>query len=259
MRMFKFLGPRSRINYWSCSKVADKIRGFKKPKALSLEGWEDWNNNLKKESPIRYWASEELLDVLQDIVYFPSDIYRFIKNYIRNRYIDKTHVLSTGLTPGKYYEFDHRVLYGLFNELVNYVEVELAHTSLWDTSKKYKFVKGRCVEAGLDSLYWAKNLKYGENDGVDENDELYGKPTEQAKVAEKTLELYNWWKFGRPNRKCPMDVSGWGKICSMPKEQVNAEEKKDALLKLREIETFQEDEDTEKLIELIKIRKSLWT
>ena len=31
---------RSRIKYWSCSKIADWIRGERKPFALSLEDWE---------------------------------------------------------------------------------------------------------------------------------------------------------------------------------------------------------------------------
>jgi hypothetical protein len=249
--MFKFLGPRFRFNYWSCSKLADKIRGTNKPEiGLTSEGWEEWNNIAKSKHPFRYYIAEELLNDIQDFFCFPKDVCKVIRNYINNRYVHKTHYLKTGLKPGEYYEFDFRMLHGLFNELVDFVEIEKAHMCSItnnDESKKYKFKKGRCIEAGLDYLDWESKLTH--------KDEL----TQQAESAIKTLKLYNWWK-NRINRPDPMDESGWSDYCDNKEYRSKiTDEGREKLNKLQELEEKYDQEDEDMMIELIKIRRSLWT
>jgi len=242
--MFK-LKKRNRFNYWSCSKLADWIRGSPKPAALEWDAWENWHENAKKKHPIRYWIAEEFLDKLQNLVNFPLDLVYTVRVYIRNRFIDQTHVLKTGLKPGQYYDLDHRILYGLFNELVDLVEIEYAHLSKWDKEKKYKFVRGRCVEAGMDYLKWACDLRYDINYGVDKSYKHYGKLTHQAVAARKVSKLYHWWK-NRSNRPDPHDLFN---------------KKKDGekyFLKIDQMEKDYYKEDNNMLIQLIKIRNSLW-
>jgi hypothetical protein len=243
--MFKLL-KRSRINYWSCSEFSNLIRGNTKPLALGLDEWETWRKESKAKHPYRYWVAEELLDFLQDIVNLPMDIYHSIEVYVRNRYIDKLHYLRTGLKPGEYYDLDHRILHGLFNELVIYVESELAHTMKAYPERNYRFIKGRCKRAGLDYLNWAGQLKLNEDCGFDPDDEDYNKPTAHAIGCQKILELYNWW-LDRDYKVNPYDLFN---------------EIKDGKYYYRKIDEMQhkyDEEDTEKLIELIKIRSSLWT
>ena len=240
------LNKRARINYWSCSRFADWIRGTNKPFALGLDEWDVWRKNIKKHSPFRYWLAEEGLDFLQDIANFPLDVYHTIEVYVRNRYIDKIHYLKTNLTPGQYYDLDWRILNGLFNELVIFVESEQAHLMKAHKDKRYKFVKGRCREAGLDYLKWAGQLKLNEDYGFNPDDEDYNKPTAQAKDAVKILELYNWW-LDRDYRVDPYTI--------YTKE-------KDGKYYYRKIAKMEDDydkEDTKMLIELVKIRSSLWT
>lgn len=252
---------KNRIHYWTCSSFADLIRGEKKPFALEWGAWDDYYSDLKKRKPIRYWITEKFLKVLQDIIYYPYDIYNEIKHYIRNRWIDKTHYLKTGLVPGKYHEFDERILHGLFNELVDYVEIELAHLMLWGRTKKYKFKKGRCVEAAYDYFKWASRLKDTYPDGTK-------KASEQSKTARKIKRLYEWWKKTRPSRVDPYVTSGWNEACKYDndklfslKNETPAEMKKinQALKKLHKIEEKYDTEDTNMLIELIKLRKHLWS
>lgn len=239
---------RTRIHYWSSSKLADFIRGEKKPFALEWEQWDRYYDDLKKRKPRRYWITENLLKYLQNILYYPYDIYNEIRHYIRNRWIDKTHYLKTGLKPGKYYELDDRILHGLFNELVDFVEVDLAYLSLFDRTKKYAFKNGRSVEAAYAYFEWASNLKYGEDYcGLDPSDPDYGKLTPQAEDAIKIKELYEWWKDERPNRVDPFDIFA-------------KETHGDKYFKLiDDREKLYEQEDTDQLIELIKVRGSLWT
>lgn len=243
--MFK-IHKRARINYWSCSSFANFIRGIKKPYVLTWDEWEKWREESENKHPYRYWLAEEGLDFLQDVINFPMDVYHTIEVYVRNRFIDKLHYLRTGLKPGEYYDPDYRILHGLFNELVIFVESEQAHLMKAYPERKYKFVNGRCKQAGLDYLNWACNLKMDERYGFKPNDEDYGKPTAQAISSQKILELYNWW-LDRDYRVDPYAL--------FTKE-------KDGQLyyqKIDEMEHRYEEEDTEKLIELIKIRSSLWT
>jgi hypothetical protein len=248
---------RNRINYWTCSKFADFIRGEKKPFALEWGAWDDYYSDLKKRKPIRYWIAEKLLRHLQNIIYYPYDLYNEIKFYIHNRWIDKTHYLKTGLRPGGYHEFDERILHGLFNELVDHVEIELAHLSRWDTTKKYKFKNGRCLEAVDDYFKWANNLK-------EKNDKGRKVLTPQAHDARRVQKLYEWWKNKRPNRPDPYEVSGWNKVCkvddkSLFDSNIPISKQKKSLTKLHKIEQSYDDEDTEMLTELIKLRHNLWT
>jgi hypothetical protein len=240
------LNKRARINYWSCSNFANFIRGEEKPHALPWDEWETWRKEAAKKHPCRYWLAEEGLDFLQDIVNFPLDVYNTIEIYVRNRYIDKIHYLRTGLKPGTYYDLDWRILNGLFNELVIYVESELAHTMKAYPDRNYKFVNGRCKLAGLDHLNWAMNLNMNEDYGINPDDEDYGKPTHQATVAKKVYELYSWWT-NRDDRVDPYTL--------FTKEK----DGKYYYRKIDEMENQYDQEDTDMLIELVKIRSSLWT
>jgi len=238
---------KTRINYWSCSKFADWIRGEKKPHALGLREWDEWKDKQRKERPYRFWLSDIVLQKLQNILYFPYDIYRTVKAYIRNRYFDKTHYLNTGLKPGQYYDLDTRILHALFNELVDFVEIELAHLSLWDRNKKYKFKNGRCVEAAYDYFDWACNLK------------SKSKLTEQAKASRKIKKIYEWWKNKRPNRKDPYGEKTFGLDIEDILDNKKAKEKQKLFEKTYQMELAQENEDTTMMIELINVRHHLWT
>lgn len=222
-----------RVNYWSCSKFADIIRGEKKPFALSFDDWDVWKEKQRKERPWRYWMSDTVLRKLQNLIYYPSDFWHSMRCYLRNRFITQTHNLKTGLKKGEWHDLDTRILYGLFNELVEFVEIELSHLSKWDRNKKYKFKNGRCIEAAYDYFEWANNLA-----------EDYGS---QKEDSIKIKELYEWWTKQRPYRDDP--------LMTITKTSHGKEYYK----LIDDIEKDYEKEDTAKLIELIKIRRSLWT
>jgi hypothetical protein len=249
---------KNRIHHWSCSKFADWIRGEKKPFALNWGDWDEWDKQQKLKRPWRFWLSDTVLPKIQDIVYFPYDVYRTVKTYFHNLYIDKIHYLKTGLKPGQYYDLDTRILHGLFNELVDFVEIELAHLSKWDINKKYKFKNRRCIEAAYDYFDWVTNLKYDEDYLTSPEDDHYGKLTDQAKNYRKIKKLYEWWKNIRPNRKHPYDnpsLEDIADICDNKKYK----SKKKLYEQAYQKDIDQENEDTKMLIEIIKIRKHLWT
>lgn len=272
-------------NYFSCTALADWIRGTTKLNSGSGKDWREWEQIAKEKHPIRYWIAEEGLDKLQDFIMFIPDKLYAIKYWLVNRFITRTHQLTSNLARGKWYEFEERVLNCLFDELVNFVEIESAWNHIiWNEEARKKYdppftAAGwfrlriwRSPEAGIASLEWQTKLVKDEDWGYEKDHPEYETPTHQAISAEEILELYNWWKNIRPNRPDPYDASGWSEICNKRRESNNGEfwwtesetqeekiETNNSLDKLRELEEEYEKEDEEMLIKLIKVRRSMWT
>jgi hypothetical protein len=210
-----------------------------------------------------------------------------VRYYINNRWITRSHSLTAharDIKPGDWCDVGNRFLPCLFNELVNFVEVEQAwHHVLWDEAARERFKtpwwrKGwlrwrtwRCPDAGIEHLLWASGLKMDEHMGVDPGTDNYGKPTHQALAAQEILALYRWWREVYPSRPDPHDASGWSAYCEMrrtkgcdlldfeDKTPEEAEMSRTALDKSHEIEKAYDDEDEAMMIRLIKVRHSLWT
>ena len=278
-----------RNNYWSCSEFADWLRGTKFPVAAGLSEWDNIRDVAKKVHPIRYWLAEEGLDYLQKVVYYVPDKIYDLKYYINNRWITRTHSLtahSRDIKPGVWHDVGNRFLPCLFNELVDFVEIELAwwHIAWSDDNEKKKYnapfwATGwfrwrtwRCVQAGLDNLDWQSKLTYDEDSGVNPEDKLFSKPTPQAIKAQEILDLYTWWTCTRPSRPDPYEESGWLAFCERMAEKYGpglsswdkrTKAEKTESNKINKIQTKMEEqyekEDEEMMIRLIKVRHGLWT
>lgn len=148
-------------------------------------------------------------------------------------------------------------------------------------------------ERGLKFIDWHATLDYSEeekeNMGFDDEQKYQEYIKEYRKPWQEIKELYLWWKDVYPNRPCPMDASGWTAWCRKMEEKGQGllhrsvpcswdedgrptmyelvdletpEEKKESrriLDDCRRIEQEQDDEETEMLCRLAKVRKSLWT
>ena len=274
-----------RAQYWSCTKFADWIRGIEKGDAKTGRGWREWESEAKTKYPIRYWIAEEALDAVQNFIWWPVDQLYNIKYYINNRWVTRTHALTShprDIKRGQWKDVGNRFLPCLFNELVDFVEMEQAwHHIAWDKEAREKYrapwwASGwfrwrvwRCPQAGLDYLDWASTLTNEE--WLDEDKKHLAEPTYQAKNAKEIKALYLWWKEIYPNRPDPMDVSGWSELCDQKRkdgrhildlESRNPEEEtlsRQTLDKLHKIEEQYEKEEEEMMIRLIKVRNSLWT
>jgi len=276
-----------RSNYWSCSKFSDWLRGTPKLKCGTSEEWDAWYASSAKAHPIRYWIAEEGLDHIQKFVYYIPDRLNDIRYYINNRWITRSHALTAhprDIAPGTWRDVGNRFLPCLFNELVDFVEIEQAwHHCIWSDDAKTKFDvpwyrKGwlrlrtwRCPEAGMEYLRWAETLTNEEF--LEEGEKHKAEPTYQAKAAKEIIELYTWWTTTYRNRPDPMDASGWSAHCEAMRvkypgsmfSSLNSKDPEDrkasdkAHKLLTKIEKAYEKEDEEMMIRLIKIRESLWT
>jgi hypothetical protein len=274
-----------RSHYWSIGKFADWIRGTPKLNCGTSEEWNEWYVKAEKAHPIRYWIAEEGLDYAQKIVYYIPDKLNDLRYYINNRWVSHSHRLTAhprDIRPGSWCDVGNRFLPCLFNELVDFVEIEQAwHHCLWSDEAKTKFDvpwyrKGwlrwrtwRCPEAGLEYLRWASTLT--NRDFIEED--VAPEPTYQATSAKEIIELYTWWTVTYRNRPDPYEASGWTAYCeesraanggklswSGHKDNPEMQAKSTAAHKvLREMEEAYEKEEEEMMIRLIKIRQSLWT
>jgi hypothetical protein len=275
-------------NYWTCSKFADWLRGTAKPNSATSEGWDEWTEKAKSAHPIRFWIADDGLDYLQDFVTWPVRKLYDIKYYINNRWVTRTHALTAhprDIRPGNWCDVGNRFLPCLFNELVDFVEVELAwwHIAWADKAERVKYSAPfwatgwfrwrtwRCPQAGLDNLEWQRKLVH-DDEWVKKDDPLYGKPTPQAVKAQEILDLYEWWTETYRNRPDPYDASGWSAYCEASREANNGKihfgaDKTPELKKmsdkahkvLQKIEADYEAEDEAMMIRLIKVRHGLWT
>lgn len=161
-----------RSEYWSNSKFADWIRGTDKLKVGTGDECAEWEKTAKTKNSIRYWIAEEGLDKLQDILYWIPDKLYSIKYYVVNRWIDQSHALVAHpkhIKPGKWMDLEHRMLYCLFDELVDFVEIEKAYSNFrWEREKckdrkwwqvgKWRTRTWRSPEAGIEHLKWEMTL-----------------------------------------------------------------------------------------------------
>ena len=276
-------------HYWSCTPFADWIRGTKKLGAGTAEEWDDWTTAAQMKHNFRYWLAEEGLSYIQDFVTWPIRKIYDVKYYINNRWVTRTHSLTAharDIKPGAWCDVGNRFLPCLFNELVDFVEIESAWSHIAWGSKEdrakydppfwasgwWRWRTWRCPQAGIDHLDWAMTLTLGNDMGVEEGDENYGRPTGQAIRAREIKELYVWWTTVYPNRPDAHDASGWSAYCEATRlanggklswgsdKTPELRKMADKALKLTtKIEAAYDKEDTEMMIRLIKARDSLWT
>ena len=275
-----------RSHYWTIGKFADWLRGTPKLKCGTSEEWDAWEDKAKVAHPIRWWIAEEGLDHLQKFVYYIPDKLNDVRYYINNRWVSRSHSLTAhprDIKPGQWQDVGNRFLPCLFNELVDFVEIEQAwHHCIWSDDAKTKFETPwwrsgwlrwrtwRCPEAGLEYLRWASALTNEEF--LDEGEKHKAVPTYQANSAKEIIELYTWWTVTYRNRPDPYEASGWSAACEAQREanggRLSFSSPKDPVLKkaqdkahklLQKIEADYEKEDEAMMIRLIKVRQGLWT
>jgi len=283
-----------RKHYWSCSSFADWLRGSEKPTAETSLSWARWHKASKDKYPVRYWIAEEGLDYIQNFLWWPVDRVYDVKYYVNNRWVTATHCLTAhprDIPRGQWRDVGNRFLPCLFNELVDFVEVESAwlhiawmkkeerakyNPPFWATGW-FRWRTWRSTEAGIDHLKWAMSLVWEKNE-CEPGSENIGKPTPQAINAKEIYELYTWWKEVYPQRQDPHEASGWSAHCKLGREKARAqgfddlaflgnesetEDERAETMKIldlcQKIEQEQKNEDTEMMCRLIKIRDSLWT
>jgi hypothetical protein len=176
-------------------KIKDRITKYfdlEKPAFLGWDEWGQWRSDTKSTRPFAYFVMETIPDKFDDVKRFVLKPIEIIRSFVHYRFINRYHILDTGLGPG-YWDGDSRLLHGAFNLLVDFVEVDKAWmNSIWNTETQHKipwycrtwirFKKYRSAESSIEYLKWEMTL----------TDSLH-----QKHAAEEIWILYNWWKYAR--------------------------------------------------------------
>jgi hypothetical protein len=238
---------------------------YSPPGALDSHGWSLFNEEYKENAPIRYWIMHDLrYGAIMPVKWKYQDL----MCWIRYRTTERNHVVNTGLKPG-YHSADTQLLHVSFNILKDFVEVELAWRERWSDksthtlAEKYLpfyfvFFPFREPNLGIQSLEWQATLD-------DPNLPPYEQSVEQAVNAREILALYRWWlaRDKRPEAKYPeYDKQGLGEMaCLHPDFDTSAPDyvahQKATEDRQKQDEEWQ-NEDTQMLIRLAKVRQSLW-
>ena len=171
---------------WSYSKFAYWLRNvpFNHPDS---KVYSEANANAMLYHPFRYWLSTVAIDKLQDILYIPVDFIANIKYYIYNRWIDKTHQLSSPqLKIGQWHELDDRILYCVMDSFVDFCLNDLCQYSHSQFSSK---------EEAL--LNW-----FAEMSQPDEHNDY-------SKEVVEMQTIYQWWTTSRPIRPISSSTLSW--------------------------------------------------
>ena len=162
-----------------------------------------------------------------------------LKYYFLHRFIWRSHMFHVrGIRKGTYYDTDVYMFHALFSMLVDYVEIECAHMN----RISFRFRTLPDTEMSSEQLLynitpWFDRLinraKWNERLGLDYLNweiALGDESPRQSNAAKQIKELYEWYKYERPNR---------------PDSYV--------------FEDRHYKEDTQKMIELVNLRSSMWT
>jgi hypothetical protein len=209
-------------------KVKDKDHPYGKTYTVDdlyeiMDSFDIEDNSYKAKYPIRYFITEKLFGVVDNVLNFPSDSVNNVRYWITNYFIHRPDRLSTTLNRGQYYDFRERMIDNLFSSLVDFVEIE----SVPHYQRKF----------------WRRCKRSTEHVA-----ELFKWQTEQCDNPPQSIhwlviqDLYNWWKFERPARIDPysVDYVKWD------------------YERIFDIEAANDAEDQAMLHRLIDIRLELW-
>lgn len=173
---------------------------------------------------------EEIKDKWDDFVFW-TQIWRLrdVKTYLKNLIFRRKHIIKTKLPRGQWWDTDSRMLYGMMNLLMEFIEKENG-------------------ENGLEFIDW-------DSDPIHKH------------IKEEIIAIRDWW-LNYQNRLNEIDktLTNWSDETFFDKnnlmEELSAPEtakSKSLHNKLHQMEEKLEIEEEEMLIRLIKIRKHLWT
>ena len=191
-----------------------------------------------------------------------------------------THVLRTDLKPGKYHDYEDRLMHGMFHSFVLMIETEFAslapHSPVVVKRPWWRRLSA-CISPIRDSklglAYLQQEMSLIDPLRIDQRD------VRQASSAMEAIVIYTWWTQIRPTRRSIEDESGYTKFMDQMREKYKDREpdmrysaytmrkhmtpaESDIHLAIladhRRIVTERHAEDDDMLIRLIKLRRDLW-
>lgn len=168
-------------NAWSNSNFAYKFKNKTKyPQFYSID-----EITHEIESPTL--LLDRFLDSIQDATYLPLDCIHSIRIYINNRFYTKTNLLMSNLEVGVWHEYSERIASVLSDSFLHWMETEYCSCDKFDADKF------------INHHLWEVSLILDEYVGIEIDNPIYGTPTRQNIMAKTLFEIYQYFKYQRPN------------------------------------------------------------
>ena len=243
--LVKIKNPLQRVGPWMA---------FNPPNALSSSGWEDFNKEFKEKAPVRFWITDTLPAMYRPILRACRDA----SMWVRYRTTQKFHVVRTGLAPG-YAEVDTMMLHVNFTLLKDFVEIQLANMERWVNGGQSPVPKWAKWCPGYSMIRSPRSPELGIR--------YINNPDQTDSHAAKIRELYTWWCVQRPARQNivlpdyhDQRLGGLAMLDNrFDKTALDYISYRHAADDQFKLEQEWSDEDSAKLIELVSIRRHLWT
>ena len=171
------LNKRARINYWSCSRFADWIRGTNKPFALEWDDWDTWTEEAKKKLEEVRAKNDNPKNLEEWIVsQVGIDIYTmFIKGYTTKQWGRHPNDLPASIIKRLPVRFNHDDNYfndtyqgipiggytQIFEKLLNGIEVKL-NTDYLQNRESFNNIAKKVIYTGPIDAYY--NYRFGKLD-----------------------------------------------------------------------------------------------
>lgn len=215
----------------------------------------------------KWYTPENIKEYLEDLWVEIRHSPRRLKYWYREKFTRTTIKVET--LHGGYWDKDHQMLHVNFQLLTDYVEKEVAHMAdICLGEDRIPYAKTP-REKGLAYLLWRDKPEPGSHRNVNDHYE------EQKAREQKIVDLYLWWKDIRPARVDVYDTpeykalgdfepfiftpSSIGSQMHQNTQDPRYKVWRDLMDEAEKLEEKWKEEDTEKLIELIKLRHHLWT
>jgi hypothetical protein len=120
-------------------KLTSKIRTYliKKIGKVSNRGCGDtWGTSCGTSAEFQAWQDKawksyprlmgicSMVEIVEDeIGYFWGNYWKRPRRYLINRFVEKTHLIETGLPKGRWLDYRARMLHGIMSEIVRYIEL----------------------------------------------------------------------------------------------------------------------------------------
>lgn len=215
------------------------FKWYKSPGTATAQKWHEWETWVKENHRIQYFFRHDVP------MWFRVNVHGKLRNWkwsILHRFHPKYqyHIIRTDLTPG-YYDPDLRILHGVFTLVEEYVKV--------------RNLRGN----GINGTRWTEeDLEYDKEYGMDAGLQR------QIDFEASIITLADWW-IARRDRPNPWDdvpsLEHKSIMYTMSDDFKQTEEGIEyykALRNASEQERLWEEEDQQKLKEVIEILPSMW-
>lgn len=151
--------------------------GYNPPPFATTDGWEEFEQEFRKNAPIRYFINENCTKLGRI-----KNRIAHVKSRLRNRYISKTHILNMErVSKGTYYDSSEILKFAIFQVIIDFVETDLAQWS--DEYKHSRNPFASVKPSSIDGIRVIEQNIYSD----DMNDE-------RKQFYKDLLEVYMWSK-----------------------------------------------------------------